>query len=277
MWLHILVFLAIFFFSFEGLWAQKKMKRRKKQSEELLIHADLFDFKNVNRIPFYYNKGASEQILKYEEDQNWEELFVVLEDYIRNFSIQNFYKDTYWLWRFAKLTELYGNPDDAKLLYRLVLKHHRQDIDIESIEIYYDSLTQNDRDYFVPLDYYYELVEYRKEVDTLRPPRGVLLNMGASINSNYSDYGPTLGIANDLMLLTSQRNIVVKDFSEVENEDLFYSEYVNGIWDESKPLSEINTPYNEGSACLSKDGQTLYFVRCDAPNVYGNYGEQIGQ
>ncbi len=270
MGLRILVVFAIFLFSSQVLWAQKKMKKRKKQSEELLIHTDLFDFKNVNKIPLYYNKSASEEILKYEEEQNWEELFPVLEDYVRNFAIQNFYKDTYWLWRFAKLTELFGRLADAKVLYRLVLKHHRLDIDIESLEIYYDSLTQNDRDYFVPLDYYYELVEYRKEVDTLRPPRGVLLNMGQNVNSNYSDYGPTLGIHNDLMLLTSKRNIVVRDFSEVENEDLFYAEYLDGIWDESKPLAEINTPYNEGSACLSKDGQTLFFARCDAPNVYGN-------
>ena len=265
----LLVFGLIFFFSY-GTSAQKKSKKKKRQSEELLIHADLFDFKNVNRIPLYYNKNASEKILKFEEQKNWEELFPVLEDYIRNFAIQNFYKDTYWLWRFAKLTELYGKHEDAIALYQLVLKHHRQDIDIESIEIYYDSLTQNDRDYFVPLDYYYELVEYRKEVDTLRPPRGVLLNMGANVNSNYSDYGPTLSINNDLMLLTSKRNIVVRDFSEVENEDLFFSKNSDGFWEESKPLTEVNTPYNEGSGCLSKDGQTLYFARCDAPNVYGN-------
>ena len=89
--------------------------------------------------------------------QKWERLYPKLRDYVSNFGIQNFYKDTYWLWRLAKLTELYGSMEEAKSLYKLVLKHHRSDIDIKSIELHYDSIAKNDADYYVPIEYYYEL------------------------------------------------------------------------------------------------------------------------
>ena len=42
--------------------------------------------------------------------------------YISQFGIQNFYKDTELLWQYAKLTELFGNTEDANFLYKLVLK-----------------------------------------------------------------------------------------------------------------------------------------------------------
>ena len=60
---------------------------------------------------------------------------------------------------------------------------------------------------YVPIEYYYELVDYRKEVDTLRPPRGVLLNMGTYVNSGSADYGPALNENSDLLIFTSKRNM----------------------------------------------------------------------
>jgi hypothetical protein len=88
----------------------------------------------------------------------------------------------------GKLVELLDDIEKAKYLYRLVLKHHRGDV--KKVELYYDSLSKYDTDYFVPIEYYYELVEYRKSIDTLRPPVGVLLNMGYEVNSQQADYGP---------------------------------------------------------------------------------------
>jgi hypothetical protein len=105
---------------------------------------------------------------------------------VKNFGVQNFYRDTHLLWRLAKLVELLDDIEKAKYLYRLVLKHHRGDI--KRVELYYDSLSKYDTDYFVPIEYYYELVEYRKSIDTLQPPVGVLLNMGYEVNSSQADY-----------------------------------------------------------------------------------------
>jgi len=231
----------------------------------------LFDFPNINKIPYYYDGKVLAQINKYERDQEWEKAHQLLMAYVRNFGIQNFYRDTHLLWRLAKLIELLDDIEKAKFLYRLVLKHTRGDIrEIKKIELYYDSLSKYDNDYYVPIEYYYELVEYRKSIDTLHPPLGVLLNMGSEINSSAEDYGPTLSMDNDLLFFTSKRNQRKVDVNRtVYNEDLYYSRRVDGYWEPAVSLKKINTPYNEGSARLTKDGKKLYFSRCDSPDSYG--------
>jgi hypothetical protein len=231
----------------------------------------LFDFPNVNKIPYYYDSKLLSQISKYERDQEWEKAYKLLTAYVQNFGIQNFYRDTHMLWRLAKLIELLDDIEKAKYLYRLVLKHTRGDIkEIKKIELYYDSLSKYDNDYYVPIEYYYELVEYRKSVDTLRPPVGVLLNMGSEINSSAEDYGPTLSMNNDVLFFTSKRKQRKIDVNRtIYNEDLFFSKRIDGYWEPAQPLKQINTVYNEGSARLTKDGKKLYFSRCDSPDSYG--------
>ncbi|MDH5398059.1 MAG: OmpA family protein [Cyclobacteriaceae bacterium] len=232
--------------------------------------SDLFSFPNVNNTYYFRDERKAKKISQLNKSKQWEELYQELRPYVAQFGIVNFYKETYWLWRLAKLTEVYGNYDEARLLYKLVLKHHRSDIDIRSVELYYDSLTKNDQDYYVPLEYYYELVDYRKEVDTLRPPRSVLLNMGQSVNSKWSDYGPTLNNDDDLMIFTSQRNNHYSSIGDRHDEDLFYSKRENETWNDAVEFSGINSSYNEGSACLSKDKKTLFFARCNSPDSYGD-------
>ncbi len=269
--------LLLVWYSNDGqhLLAQKKEKKKllklsdvlqKKEAESISIG----EFPNLNREKYYYHKKQWAKIRKFEAKQQWPQLYEVLKPYVHNFGIENFYKDTHLLWRLAKLTELYGSESDAISLYKLVLKHHREDIDISKVELYYDSLSKNKVDYYVPLDYYYELVEYRKSVDTLRPPRGVLLNMGQTVNSDWADYGPTLSVHNNLLILTSKRNEKVVAAKKTQNEDLFYSTGGDGFWSKAQSLDAINTTYNEGSACLSADGSTLYFARCHAPGSMGS-------
>jgi outer membrane protein OmpA-like peptidoglycan-associated protein len=227
-------------------------------------------FKNLNQIPYYYNKKNMELMVKLDKEKKWAQLYPLLESFILNFGIENFYKDTYWLWRYAKLTELIGDSQKAKLIYKLVLKHHRENIDIRKVELYYDSLIKNETDYYVSLDYYYELVDFRSEIDTLKPPRGILLNMGTTVNSPLSDYGPSLHVKNDILIFTSKRNQRSEGGILYQNEDLFYSRKENGEWQPALELKGINSIYNEGSACISRDGKTIYFARCDAPDSYGN-------
>ena len=235
------------------------------------IILNIYDFKNINKKTDYYNEDKLKQIRKLDQAKEWEELYEVLKEYVSNFGIQNFYKDTRLIWRLAKLTELFGDPIEAKHLYRLVLRHHYTGINIREIELYYDSLNKQEADLYVPLDYYYELVEYRKLIDTLRPPRGILLNMGKEINSNKADYAPSLNIQNNVLIFTSQRNDVDFTIRRTFNEDLFFSikdDY--GNWTQAKELNELNSRYKEGSAVLTRDGQTIYFSRCDCAACYGD-------
>ena len=252
---------------------RKKTKKNKKIDQEQFEPTttdEIFKFKNVNKIPFYYNEKSLKSIELKETAKDWEGLYKELGSYIANFGVQNFYKDTYLLWRYAKLTELYGDIEDSKLLYKLVLKHHRDDIELERLEIYYDSISKNELQKYVPIDYYYELIDYRRNVDTLAPPRGWQINMGHFINSEYSDYGPALAIDAKTLVYTSKRNIVPEGLDTKQNEDIYFSTIEFDQWDYAQPIMELNTIYNEGSVCMSKDGKTLYFARCDSPGSYGN-------
>lgn len=272
-WVCCAIFLALF--STAAMTQEKKVRRSGGQvtlSDTLDTYSQsaFFNFPNVNQIPYYRKDKELKKIQLLNEKKDWEKLYPLLKEYVSNFGIMNFYRDTYWIWRLAKLTEVYGNYSEAKLLYKLVLKHHRDDIDIRSIELYYDSLTTNDQDYYVPLEYYYELVDYRREVDTLRPPRSVLLNMGNLVNSDYSDYAPTLSANDDVMIFTSKRNSHFRGVDPVHDEDLFISRKNYDSWGKSDEFKDVNTQFNEGSATLSRDGKTLYFARCNSPDSYGD-------
>lgn len=253
-------------------FGKKKQKGRvvEVDSTDTDAEFDIYEFKNINRLARYYSKSRMDKIRKLEQKREWPELFTALREYVKNFGIRNFYKDTYWIWRLAKLTELYGSEEEARALYKLVLRHHHENIDIREIELYYDSLNQQEVDLYVPLDYYYELVDHRRAIDTLRPPRGVLLNMGRRINSRDADYGPTLSYSDDVLIFTSKRNELRKGFDYTQNEDLFFSRKSDGYWDLSREMKAINSIYNEGSGCLSRDAQTLYFSRCESPLSMGS-------
>ena len=272
----LLVISLLLLFSINCADAQFKSRKKKKdlvvEIDTLAIDTEfnIYDFKNVNRIREYFNKPKLQRIVELEKEKKWHDLYYALKDYVKNFAIRNFYVDTYWIWRLAKLTELYGTEEEAKSLYKLALRHHHQGIDIQEIEIYYDSLNTQITDLYVPLDYYYKLVEHRKSIDTLRPPPGILLNMGRRINSRKADYGPTLGLDDDVLIYTSQRNESKIGLDFYENEDLFFSTKQNGFWTLSEELKAINSEYNEGSACLSRDKKTLYFSRCESPLSVGN-------
>ncbi|MEQ9403031.1 MAG: OmpA family protein [Cyclobacteriaceae bacterium] len=261
------------FFLFFEIDAQNRRKEVRIITDSIPedVVFNVYEFEGINKYPEYVNKQKLQQIYKLDQEQKWEELFVALKDYVRRFGIQNFYKDTKLIWRLAKMTELFGDPEEAKTLYRMVLRHHYKGISIKEIELYYDSLNKQAAEQFVPIDYYYELVEHRKLIDTLQPPKGVLLNMGMLVNSSSADYGPSLNISNDLLVFTSKRKKVDETIRFREDEDIFFSRKdPYGTWSKAKPIEGLNTNYNEGSPCISGDGKTLVFSRCDCLNCFGD-------
>lgn len=233
-------------------------------------HSDLFDFPNINIVPYYHNQKTVKQIQKLEAEKDWASLYPVLRSYVKKFGVKNFYRNTPWIWKLAKLTEVYGNHDEAILLYKLVLRHHRKDADLSDIRVDFDAAAVNDQEYYVPLKYYYELVDYRKEIDTLRPPRSVLLNMGELVNSKHSDYGPTLSPDNQILIFTSKRNSHYRGIDPEYYEDLFFTRLSDGYPTKAEPFKGLNSRYHEGSASLSRDGKTIFFAKCNAPDGYGD-------
>ena len=231
---------------------------------------DLFSFPNLHKLPYYQHERKLQSIRKAVQAQDTAKWYPLLYQYVQNFGVQNFFKDNQLLWQLAKLEEAKGDSAVAVGLYKLVLKHYTDGMMAKFARKNLEKFKIEQKDDYVPLEYYYELVEYRKEIDTLRPPRGVYLNMGEGINSSSGDYGPSLSASNDIMLFTSKRNKLERGFKTYDNEDLMLSRNENGYWMDATPLKNINSPYNEGSACLSPDGNTLFFSRCRAPDGFGS-------
>ena len=255
----------------------QKQKKKFKQAGTVQLNdsitsfsqSDIFTFSNINRLPYYYDADRLQTLQLLKKSGPSEHYYNELKNYVGSFGIQNFHENTAMLWELAKLSKQFGPPGEAVLLYKLVLKHHRQGINIQDVYREYDSIERDKKKYYVPLEYYYQLVDYRKEIDTLHPPRSVLVNMGSDINSKKEDYGPTIGNVDNLILFTSKR----KKHEQAErdyDEDLFYSTRVDGNWNRAQEFKRINTSYNEGSACLSMDGKYLFFSRCNAPESLGN-------
>jgi hypothetical protein len=268
--IHIILTLIIL----QGFIPAYSQKPKKKYSTKSVVTAKdtstvkksefQIDFKNLGLIPAYINHDQLKLIKKYEANKDYIKLLPLLEQYVSSFGIQNFYTNTTMLWKLAQLYELRGEKEKATAIYKLVLKHHRGH-EIPQILQHYDTLTIKDKDYYVPLQEYYDLVEYRKAVDTLRPPESVFLNMGDLVNDKkYPDYGPTLNIQSDILIFTKRKKEVSNTkLSLRENEELYFTKNYDGFWDEAQPFSNvINSACNEGSACMSRDGKTLYFARC---------------
>jgi len=257
--------------------AQKPGKKFKKggviqlnDSLTTYSQSDIFMFPNVNVVSYYQDAGKRKRITQLQSSSKEKELYAELRSYVKNFGIENFAKNTSMIWQLAKLSQTYGQKGEAILLYKLVLKHSRVASDRIKAQQEYDTLTVNEKDYYVPIEEYYKLVEYRREIDTLRPPQGVLLNMGQTINSAKADYAPTIGNVDTLLLFSSKRNAHARSLERTYDEDLFYSIREYGVWMDAQEFKNINTSYNEGSACLSKDGKYLYFARCNSPDSHGS-------
>ncbi len=105
-------------------------------------------------------------------------------------------------------------------------------------------------------------IDYAKEKplgDYLFAPK----NMGDSINSNVSEYYPTITLDGKEFVYTRR----VNNF----NEDFYSSSLINNTWNKSKGLpGNINTSLNEGAQNISQDGQLLIFTGCNLPDGLGS-------
>ena len=250
-------------------WKKNKSEKLALNSDSVSIEVTALTFDNIDNVT-YVNEKQLRKIEKLDREQKWEELYPELKAYVSKFGTLNFAHQTYYIWRLAKLTEVFASPEEAKPLYAMVLKHHRRGLNIPEILARYDSLDRNKKEYFVPLDYYYDLVEFRRQVDTLIPPRKVLTSMGARINSNFEDYAPVVGVNDSIILFTSKRNTEVDGLRRREHEDLFISEFDGKNWKKAELLEAAHSQFKEGSGFMTKDGKTLYFSRCGAPDGFGN-------
>ncbi|UOR05681.1 OmpA family protein [Hymenobacter aerilatus] len=249
--------------------AQRELARNASATKQLRVRPDgTPTFPNVNRLAFYQNKKELKAIQQAEKRHNWGQARKLLAAYVGKFGIENFARNTDMLWRLGQLYERTDNEQQAKIYYSLALKHRRREL--KKVQLYYDSLEQKTADLYVPMQEYYAMVEYRKNLATFHPPVGVYTSMGAGINSPVEDYGPALSSEAGLFVFSSKRK-VRGNIKQVVDEDLYTSRREGEYWTDAEPLPKpINSQYNEGSACFSHDGKTIYFARCECPDCHGN-------
>ncbi len=182
------ILITVIYLNGQECYSQKK-KFKKGETIQLrdsltaYSQSDMFVFPNVNRIRFYSNPQQLKHIQQLQTENKEQEMYVALKEYVKNFGAENFAENVPMIWKLAQLSEKFGPKGESVLLYKLVLKHHQQGIDINKLYKKYDSIEADKKEYYVPLQHYYELVNYRKEIDTLRPPHSVLTPMGENINS----------------------------------------------------------------------------------------------
>jgi outer membrane protein OmpA-like peptidoglycan-associated protein len=88
-------------------------------------------------------------------------------------------------------------------------------------------------------------------------------NLGDSVNTEVSEYYPTVTIDGNKLIFTRRVNHI--------NEDFYESDRVDGHWSQAKSLpGNINTNMNEGAQNISQDGQWLIFTGCNFPDGLGS-------
>lgn len=251
----------------QSVYLQEKTGEFESSSQPYLV------FPHLNSYPKYDGKEYTKRIKDAEIRQDLLALDTLLSNFIGRWGIQNFNDDVDYLWKAGQVKELLGDTVASALYYEIGLKNQRPWK--PQVKIHFDSLKAQKNVEWVDLQFYYKILEARRKIDPLIPPKGVMLNMGPKINSDRPDYAPFMHPSDSVLIFTSRRDeeIVIDDINERKNEDLYFVEkgFIDGTWSHAERFSGIiNSPYNEGSATLSPDGRTLYFTRCDEPNGYGS-------
>jgi len=267
----------------------KKRTERRKDSKETTLKGREFNledtaffydeneisFRNINKIGYYYNERQINLINKYQREKQWDNLFKNLLNYVSRFGIENFIDPSSMdmVWQLARVAGQLGKTQIMREAFQLIIKHYRGDL--RSAWQRYDSLSRFDKPRYVSLEQYYQMLELRKHIDTLRPPRGVLTNIGNAVNSKFEDYGVTVSRDGKTLIFTSKRNRTpgTNRLTRSYNEDLYIAERMSDDttqWQDAFPFVDINSSYNEGSPCLSTKGDYIIFARCEAPDGKGN-------
>ncbi|MDW8334923.1 MAG: hypothetical protein RMM53_11965, partial [Bacteroidia bacterium] len=267
--------------TFGSLWAQDREVFIKPARSTFLLETNMHtpelrvSFPNINKIPYYTNKKLLKKIHQADSEGDLKKLDTLLTQYVSNVGIENFkqHLDLEYVWRLGEVKELLKDTTLALFYYGLALKNQsRHD---PKIKLHFDQLRAAKHSEYVDIEYYYQLLRIRSRIDTIKPPQGVRIDMGITINTEWPEYAPFMHPREKVLIFSSRRNedIPNPNMDYMTNEDLYYTEEdrIHGGWTHVKPFpASINTIYNEGSACLSLTGDTLYFVRCGAPSGLGN-------
>ena len=232
-------------------------------------------FSNINKVSYYLDEEKIADIKQFKKNKQWRAYYEALLEYVGKFGVHNFIKSMNIVWQLARTAEYLEEMQVAKEVYRIIIKHYRGDI--QKALIQYNKLIKFEKDLYVDLSYYYQLVERLQLIDTIYPPNKKFVNLGEEINSPYEDYGMTIVGQNDsLLIFTSDRNIDTTKVhaglsTKQQDENIYISEKdADGFRLPPKPFDAINSKYKEGSPTMNQSGDLIIFSRCNNPGGYGN-------
>lgn len=109
------------------------------------------------------------------------------------------------------------------------------------------------------------------------------VNLGPNINSGWDEYLAALTADEMEFIFTVRRPRDEKTicvFCSME-EDFYNTIKVDGRWQPRKPLTSINSSYNEGAQAISPDGRYLFYTLCNTDFGYGScdlyWAKKIGE
>lgn len=84
------------------------------------------------------------------------------------------------------------------------------------------------------------------------------VNLGAGVNTANNEYFPAMTADGESLIFTR-----ANAKGSYLNEDFYISQLADDVWQEAKPMADINTPENEGAQAISPDGTWLVFTACN--------------
>ena len=168
-------------------------------------------------------------------------------------------------------------PLDA---YLYLAKIHHVNYDLEEASNYYKTfkkIATKKHFLYATADLGLKQCENAK-IAVASPVKATIKNIGATINSPYSDYSPVISVDESSIYFTSRRvrkdssNLYYIDFIDGNHfEDIYVSQKYDSTWSEPELLN-INTDGHEAVINISTDGQTLFLFRDDSGdgNIYSS-------
>lgn len=111
------------------------------------------------------------------------------------------------------------------------------------------------------------ILSCRFAIDAVKNPVGFNPErLTENLNTANDEYWPSVSLDGSKLVFTR----LIKNPGQRPQEDFFIAEYSSEGWGMAEPVSEINTPENEGAQALSADGRFLFFTACNRLDGFGS-------
>jgi hypothetical protein len=161
--------------------------------------------------------------------------------------------------------------------HALAKSHHLNYKFREAIKIYNDILQLiSPQNYEMRKQVLRDLEISNNALDLVRMPVNIsIMNLGDSINSQYSEHSPGVNADESMLVFTSKRKGTGGKLNNDNQyfEDIYVSYFKDGAWTSPIGIQELNTDKNDASITLSPEGKELYIYKTVSNQKTGRNGD----